>query len=144
MNANDRQVAGTHYRSEYQHWDLVPDLGLGYFEGQITKYTTRSRGKNGKQDLEKALHFLDKLIELVHADRVEPRPRSISGENNLLERYCVTNRLTILEQAVVTKVATWVQPRDLRDAKNLLLRLIAALYDDDGSEPGAEYTNQDR
>lgn len=70
-NANETQVGGTHYRTEIQHWDYVLANGLGYFEGQITKYVTRWRKKNGLQDLEKARHFLDKLIEEVRAGRFD-------------------------------------------------------------------------
>lgn len=65
QQANDTQVAGTHYRSAIQHWDFVAARGLGYFEGQVTKYLTRWRKKNGAQDLQKARHFLAKLIELA-------------------------------------------------------------------------------
>lgn len=64
MNANDKQVGGQHYKSSIQHWDYVAANGLGYFEGQITKYVTRWRSKGGIEDLRKARHFLDKLIEL--------------------------------------------------------------------------------
>jgi hypothetical protein len=61
--ANDKQVGGTHYQSTIQHWDYVMANNLGYMEAQIIKYVTRWRKKNGVQDLEKALHFLEKLIE---------------------------------------------------------------------------------
>jgi len=63
--ANERQVGGDHYRSSIQHWDYVWANNLDYFQGQITKYVTRWRSKNGLADLEKARHFLDKYIELV-------------------------------------------------------------------------------
>lgn len=69
MAANDRQVGGDHYtvatgvcphcRGIIQHWDLYGDMP--YLVGQVTKYATRS--KNGFEDLEKAMHFLQKLIE---------------------------------------------------------------------------------
>lgn len=68
MAANDRQVGGSHYRSPIQHWDYVWANNLDYFQGQITKYVTRWREKNGLQDLLKARHFLDKYIELVGGD----------------------------------------------------------------------------
>lgn len=66
MSANDHQVAGNHYQTEgEQHWDRQWKLhGRGYFVGCITKYVERYHRKNGLQDLEKARHFLDKLIEL--------------------------------------------------------------------------------
>jgi hypothetical protein len=42
--------------------------GRGYFVGCITKYVERYHLKNGVQDLEKAKHFLEKLIELENSD----------------------------------------------------------------------------
>lgn len=62
--ANDRQVGGAHYQSPIQHWDYVLANDIPYLEAQIIKYVTRHKRKNGLQDLEKARHFLDKLIEV--------------------------------------------------------------------------------
>lgn len=69
MAANDRQVGGSHYKGEgkVEHWDIVAQHDLDYFQGQITKYVMRWRLKGGIQDLEKARHFLDKYIELETA-----------------------------------------------------------------------------
>ena len=65
MSANDKQVSGTHYKvpGATEHWDIVIQHKLNYFEGAATKYIMRCRKKNGKADLEKALHFLEKYIE---------------------------------------------------------------------------------
>jgi hypothetical protein len=65
MAANQRQVAGTHYRSGgLQHWDIVSLMRLDYFQAQITKYVMRWKSKNGVQDLQKAQHFIEKYIEV--------------------------------------------------------------------------------
>ncbi len=66
MKANERQVGGDHYKIVgEEHWDRVWRLwGRGYFVGQITKYLERYPQKNGLDDLKKAQHFLEKLIEL--------------------------------------------------------------------------------
>lgn len=66
--ANAHQEGGSHYGlGTFQHWDMVNMFDLGYFEGQITKYVMRWRKKNGIEDLKKARHFLDKLIEVEEA-----------------------------------------------------------------------------
>lgn len=63
--ANDVQVGGDHYKKQkIQHWDYVISNDIPYMEAQIIKYAGRWRNKNGLQDLEKALHFLQKLIEV--------------------------------------------------------------------------------
>jgi len=78
--ANERQVAGTHYGlTNYQHWDMVVEHQLNYFQGQITKYVMRAPKKHGKQDLEKAMHFLEKYLEVY--DKLHP-----TAEGSVLER----------------------------------------------------------
>ena len=143
MNANDRQVGGGHYKVGFEHWDFVHLMGLGYFEGQITKYVTRHRKKNGRQDAEKALHFLDKLIELQLQGGVWPpvaRVESISMDS-LLTRYRAENGLTPQEAAVIGMVSTWISHVGLRNARRDLLKLIEVEY---GDQPGPGYVNQDR
>jgi hypothetical protein len=77
VSANARQVGGDHYRtqgSSFQHWDMVVLFELGYFEGQATKYLFRWRNKNGIQDLEKAKHYIEKLIEVERAKSQGDKP----------------------------------------------------------------------
>ena len=64
MSANDKQINGDHYRGAIQTWDYIVANDLGFLEGNIVKYVTRFRKKNGVQDLEKAQHYLQKLIEV--------------------------------------------------------------------------------
>ena len=65
VKANARQVGGDHYAAAYQHWDFVTDIGMPYLHAQVCKYLMRWRKKNGKQDVEKAVHFLEKSIEVA-------------------------------------------------------------------------------
>ena len=65
MSVNATQIGGTHYRSSYQHWDFVSDMGLNYLLGCTTKYVTRYKLKNGVQDLRKAVHYAEKQLELM-------------------------------------------------------------------------------
>jgi hypothetical protein len=63
--ANAVQVAGSHYKTKgVQPWDYIAANNLGYFEGNVVKYVSRWRDKGGVEDLRKARHYLDKLIEL--------------------------------------------------------------------------------
>jgi hypothetical protein len=69
MSANNTQVAGGHYKEKkIQPWDYIAANEIGYFEGNIVKYVTRWRQKGGVEDLRKARHYLDKLIELETHD----------------------------------------------------------------------------
>ena len=63
--ANSRQEGGIHYKQfTYQPWDVIIDWDLGYLDGNVLKYVSRWRHKSGLNDLKKARHYLDKLIEL--------------------------------------------------------------------------------
>jgi len=65
MTANSTQVGGIHYKGQaIQPWDYIAANKLGYFEGNIVKYVSRWRDKGGVEDLRKARHYLEKLIEL--------------------------------------------------------------------------------
>ena len=65
LQANDMQVAGDHYKSKsIQPWDYIVGNNLGYLEGNVVKYVSRWKDKGGLDDLKKARHYLDKLIEV--------------------------------------------------------------------------------
>lgn len=60
-----RQVGGKHYISlEIQPWEVIDRNKMGFFDGNALKYLMRFRAKDGVKDLEKARHYLDKLIEM--------------------------------------------------------------------------------
>lgn len=73
MKANDMQVAGTHYSSKaIQPWDamaawMTDEAFEGYLSGNCIKYLARYKDKGGVQDLLKARHYLDKLLEVTAA-----------------------------------------------------------------------------
>ena len=48
-----------------QPWDYIVANDMGYLAGNIIKYVTRYKDKNGVEDLKKARHYLDKLIEVT-------------------------------------------------------------------------------
>ena len=71
MTALKNQVGGDHYsKLRIQPVEYIHANGLGFCEGSIIKYVTRYKSKGGLDDLRKARHFLDLLIEL----ETEPPP----------------------------------------------------------------------
>jgi hypothetical protein len=52
-----------HYNQGIEMWDYALSHNLDFMEGNVVKYVTRWRHKNGLQDLYKAKQYLDKLIE---------------------------------------------------------------------------------
>ena len=71
--ALDRQVGGKHYRDmAIQPAEYIMRNGIRFAEGCVIKYVSRWRDKGGVEDLRKAAHFLEMLIE-YEIDPVETR-----------------------------------------------------------------------
>jgi hypothetical protein len=65
INALTVQVGGEHYKDlKIQPVEYIHSNGLGFCEGNVIKYVTRWRAKDGINDLRKARHYLDLLITL--------------------------------------------------------------------------------
>lgn len=79
MSANDTQVGGDHYHNKsIQPWDAMrawmsPEAFQGYLRGNVIKYVARCEDKGGIEDLRKAKHYLEKLLEVLEADLDEFR-----------------------------------------------------------------------
>ena len=67
-NALQEQVGGQHYKLVIQPIEFIHANNLGFIEGNCIKYLCRHRQKNGKQDLLKARHYIDLLLELEYSD----------------------------------------------------------------------------
>lgn len=69
VTALNQQEGGSHYRDmKIQPIEYIHANGLGFCEGNVVKYVSRHRQKNGKQDLLKARHFIDLLIEMDYPE----------------------------------------------------------------------------
>ena len=64
--AINEQIGGSHYRNKaIQPIEYILANDLGFCEGNIIKYVSRYKDKNGIEDLKKAKHYLEFLIEEV-------------------------------------------------------------------------------
>jgi len=60
-----KQVGGDHYsRHTIQPWDIIDEYELDYYLGNVIKYVLRDK-VNKYEDLKKAMHYLEKKIELM-------------------------------------------------------------------------------
>lgn len=66
--ATNKQVGGSHYQLPIQPIEYILANGLGYCEANVVKYVSRWRNKGGIQDLKKAIHYLEMLIEQEEKD----------------------------------------------------------------------------
>ncbi len=72
MSALERQEGGNHYKDmAIQPVEFIHRNGIGFIEGCAIKYLCRWRVKGGVEDLKKARHFLDLLIEMEQPPPVE-------------------------------------------------------------------------
>lgn len=68
MISTSQQVGGTHYKDmAIQPVEFIHRNEIGFIEGSVIKYVCRWRNKGGVEDLRKARHFLDLLIEMEQA-----------------------------------------------------------------------------
>jgi hypothetical protein len=58
-----RQIGGNHYKTQIQPWDVFLDWQMDPWLCNVIKYVQRHAKKNGKEDLEKAKHYLEYAIE---------------------------------------------------------------------------------
>jgi len=66
MKATDKQIGGSHYDMAIQPIDFIVKNGLDFCEGNVIKYVCRHEFKNGVEDIDKAIHYLELLKELKY------------------------------------------------------------------------------
>ena len=64
MKTLEKQVKGDHYkRFIILPAEFINANNLAYAEGNVIKYVCRHRFKGKKEDIEKAIHYLEMIIE---------------------------------------------------------------------------------
>ena len=85
MSVWKKQVGGNHYRKyKLQPSQFVTENKLLYPEGCVIKYVIRHQDKGGKQDLEKAKHMIDMIIE---RDYEEEKEKQETSQDKWVEGY---------------------------------------------------------
>lgn len=120
---NAMQIGGDHYDTGYQVWDFCENNGLGGLEMCAIKYVCRWRQKEGIKDLEKAIHYIDKLIDLHHNRYRVPKGCAAGAE---IVKFSSAQNLTTTEDTAVMLLSQWNCSQDLEQARDAVQRLIAA------------------
>lgn len=69
--AIDRQVAGNHYKKfKIQPAEFCYVNDIPYLEATAIKYLCRHREKNKAEDLKKAIHFIQLLLEFEYEENM--------------------------------------------------------------------------
>ena len=75
MKVYDKQIGGDHYlKMKIQPSEFANKNHLPFAEGNAIKYICRHKDKGGKEDLKKAKHYIDMIIERDYSDEPNVRP----------------------------------------------------------------------
>jgi hypothetical protein len=125
--ANTYQVGGDHYSQagNYQHWDLVESYNIGYLEALATKYLVRWDKKGiPVQDLQKALHTVDKLLEEIAMNERENRAVPIPDASTV-GLFCSANKIPNPSVCrAIELLYRWQASDDVREARGLIAELL--------------------
>lgn len=142
MAALERQVGGDHYkRLGIQPVEFVMSNQMGFCEGNIVKYVTRWREKGGIQDLRKARHFLDFIMEnQAYRDQVAVNRRQYvicaqMGAHSA-DDYIARNVMINPAAGVVRHIWHWNisgRPAELHSARNWLEELIQLALEEEAA-----------
>lgn len=69
MSALNEQAGGNHYKDlAIQPVEYIYKNQLPYLEGNVVKYVTRHKSKNGAEDIRKAIHYCQLVLELEYGE----------------------------------------------------------------------------
>lgn len=70
-SALDIQEGGNHYKeAEIQPIEFIHLNNIPFIEGNVIKYVFRHRRKKGAEDIRKAIHYLQLLLELEYGEKL--------------------------------------------------------------------------
>ena len=129
---NSTQVGGDHYKTaETQHWDVMADYHVHYLCANATKYIVRARRKNGAQDYEKALHYIEKAIDWLGVPaetssswRLMPHDVPVKVVYELAQAYQLSEDEIDVLFLLLSDSAT---ARELSKARDIVTRMIYKL-----------------
>ena len=78
-NSGDVINKPAHYTKGIECWDYIVSHNLSYLEGNVVKYITRYKHKNGTEDLLKARAYLNKLIAEQTKGNIEAAKETRKG-----------------------------------------------------------------
>ena len=114
-NALQVQVGGDHYKNRaMQPIELITKTRCTFIQGCIWKYITRYKEKNGKEDIQKCIHYAQLAIQLKDNGQLGYRKLDIVRE------YCKVNNLSKEQEAVILLTAYDSYQRVIDECKVML------------------------
>lgn len=132
------QVGGSHYKDlKIQPAELVLQTNLDGISHSIIKYISRHRSKNGRADIEKALHFVEILGQGMEGGFKPVRGDKRESMRDAMQRYADENfergslegaAITDLARAICHSRSHYMATGSLADLKTNLLAIILRDY----------------
>ena len=73
MGALEIQEGGDHYKKlGIEPVEYIQANNLDFFQGNVVKYVTRHKDKAGKEDIKKAMHYLQMILEMQYGEKPSP------------------------------------------------------------------------
>lgn len=109
------QVGGDHYKNRLmQPIELITKTKCSFIQGCIWKYITRYKEKNGREDIQKCIHYAQLAIQLNDNGQLGYRKLGIVRE------YCKVNNLSKEQEAIILLTAYDSYQRVIDECKVLL------------------------
>jgi len=68
-DALTKQEGGNHYKDmAIQPVEFITANNLGFLEGNVVKYICRHHAKNGAEDIKKAIHYCELLLQTKYGE----------------------------------------------------------------------------
>lgn len=125
--ALQRQVGGSHYISKIQHVEFCQANRIPWCEAAAIKYIFRHRSKNGIQDVEKAIHYLE-LLQALDYGRRDEVPMDMNPDNFdiPLKRFLEENEIPEAEAQCISNIC-WHQLKGGDGGKDGLMQTVRNL-----------------
>jgi hypothetical protein len=137
---NDIQIGGDHYKGvKFQPWDWAL-YQLGYYETSAIAYIVRFRKKGGIQDLEKAQHYLDKMLAAALGDEYSNR---CQADNLTVLDFNKQNGCDRWQSLAVHLLVQWRVRDELVEAKKAIEELIQCEKDERSDRHRQQIANLD-
>lgn len=125
INPLDVQVGGKHYKQfKIQPVELYNQFKLGFGEANVIKYSMRHQSKNGAEDLNKVLHYVDLMIQFNN-----PIGKFIPME--YIEKFIYVNHLNAFHRSIIEEISFWLlnrSPEHLLNVKHFVKEELKLRY----------------
>ena len=79
MKATEKQIGGNHYEMKIQPAEFIEANQIKFLEGNAIKYLCRHESKHGQEDILKAIHYCELILELRYNINANSGKTTIEG-----------------------------------------------------------------